>query len=206
MLRYLIIILVFTFAANTSFSRECKTITKFNEYHNSEIIILGYITEKGDKNFNLEVLEVFKGDDTISGSKISGLLGEDLINPDIGETWLLYASFSEKVLVVNICGHSRSFDRPYSIGGNSIPPPPSSNENFEEAQDVINNIYVNRALSELRYDIMDLRYKKLQNQLSEFKNNNSNMRSYSMWLLFGFSLLFFGFGIYCFLFRKSSQH
>lgn len=204
MQRYLIVILVFIVSTNISYSSDCKTITKFEEYDKSEMIILGYITDKVDEHFNINILEVFKGEDIALGSKVQGFLGDGLINPNIGETWLLYGSFSEKGLIVNICGHSRSFNSPYSIGGYSIPPPPASNETSKEAEDLMNNIYLNRALSELHYDLMNLRHRKLQKEFTEFKNQYGDINSYLMWFVFGFSLLFLAFGLFRIISKKSS--
>ncbi|MEM9361244.1 MAG: hypothetical protein AAGA43_01360 [Bacteroidota bacterium] len=201
MTKYLIVVLLHIAFVNRHYSNDCKTITKFDEYNMSEIIFLGYVTEKDSEHFTITIIEIFKGKDFSFGSKVQGFLGLGVVNPNIGETWLLYGSFSENGIVINRCGHSRSFSNPYSLASNDIPPPLAI-ESSKEAQDLIENVYLNRALAELQYDVMDLRQRKFQAEYTRLYDKNSDESSYLVWILISFSLFFSSLSLFVVLKKK----
>ncbi len=161
---------------------DCKTITKSEEYYNSELIFLGNITQKYDSYYIIRPIEVFKGENTIVDSTFSAPIGDCLIDPELGETWLIYASYTEDGIIVSSCGHSRSFNKPFSYGDNDIPPP-TSHKMPKETQILIDNIYLNKELIKLQFDIQDLRSNKQQEDLELFRIKVNNQLQLIKWLL-----------------------
>jgi hypothetical protein len=175
-----VFVLVFFCLTSVLYSSDCKSITKEEEYEKSNLVVLGYTLEKNEEYVIIKVIEVFKGD-IIVDSKVKAFLGDGLINPEIGETWLLYGSFLDDRINISICGYSRSFNKPYSKARGSIPPPPRLDEASRNESNLIENIYLNRALSELQFDILDLRQRKLERELGDIKKRESGNKDYLLW-------------------------
>lgn len=172
-MRNFIAAFILIYVSNNSSACDCKTITKSEEQNLSSLIFLGDIIKKDDDNFTIKPIEIFKGEVSILNSTLIAPLGECLINPEIGETWLVYATLNGKGIIVSSCGYSRSFNRPISQMGSDIPPPIGYDiKKIEEI--LIENIYINKALNELHLDIQNLRSQRQQKEILSFEEKNNN--------------------------------
>ena len=164
------------FSINLSYSSTCKIFPEIDEYNRSEIVVLAYIREKGDKIFTIDILEVFKGEQIKLGTKLYGLLGDDFINPNVGDTWLLYGTYSDNGIKISTCGYSRSFERPFTFQRKNIPPPIntiSSSSVSKQTYNLIKVMYFSRVLEQLSLDIEILRNRKRSIDINKvYKKNN----------------------------------
>jgi hypothetical protein len=180
-----ILIFIFTIIASKYlYACDCKDITKYQEYNNADLVFIGEIIQKFDTCFLIKPTEIFKGNNSILDSTCISPLGNCLINPEVGETWLVYATASEKSIKISSCGYSRSFSFPFVGDG----PPPRSNLMPSEKDYMISTIYFNKALTQLNIDIQNLRsqrqYEELEKSKSEFRYHLLQIK----WLLFGIIL------------------
>lgn len=102
---------IIIFIASSTYACDCKEISKAYEFEISNLVFIGTILEKFDEHVFIEPIEIFKGSNAILDSILKAPLGDCLINPNSGETWLIYAIKTNKGRIkVSTCGFSRSFN------------------------------------------------------------------------------------------------
>ncbi|BFM43869.1 hypothetical protein CFS9_25100 [Flavobacterium sp. CFS9] len=157
-----------------SYCCDCKTISKEEEYINSDLIFLGKIITVNDKFFEIKTLEVYKGK-TIK--KIKSYISDCGIHPHKGEIWLLYSKKNDKnAFFISTCGNSRSFSKPFILNDANLPPPPlfDSSVSLNELNE---KNYFKIASLQLRLDILNLRENKRQNELIVLRSSCESLEN-----------------------------
>lgn len=119
-MKLLLSIFLFTLSFSTCIACDCNDFEKLNiarekEYNYSDVIFIGEIIALSDdsSNFQIKVLELFKGDIIVSQTLVG--INNSYCTPYINKTgkWLIYGNLQNGELRLNICGLSRSFETPY---------------------------------------------------------------------------------------------
>jgi len=142
-------------------SKLFKPFTKDN-YNDYEIIFLGEIGKEIQKNqFELKIIEVFKGETTFLNT---------IINPDenycfkkvqSGEKWLIYTNSNKPELYVEECSRSREIEKmKYWIPS----PPLSNNKNQKKKQKIVNNEYLKSDRGYINDELKALKELKANNR------------------------------------------
>lgn len=147
----------------------CKTITKEDNFRLSKFIFIGKVVKTEDTFFEIEKVEVLKGD-TLNSTLIA-LIDECSIFPNEKEKWLFYAdSVASDSVYISQCGWSRKFTTNNQI---SIPPPRMGDP--ERYYDwVIKDLYAKNVQRELESDINSMRYNKALNDIQILKEQIIN--------------------------------
>jgi len=167
---FIIILLCLNFRL---YSCICTTIPFESEYINSDVIVLGVITTMNEDNYELEIIESYKGSEY---RKLTGKITNSCsIFPSVGEKWLIYAELRDDSTIFSTsCGSSRSFTSFFSALGYDRQPYP---ENMTEEQyELNNNIIYGIELQELYFEVNTLRFRKLTN--SNLTNNKNHDLKY----------------------------
>ncbi len=161
---------------------DCKSVTIAEEYHVSDFVFIGDIIKKGNGYYFVKVKEVLKGDTLSVNSELKAFLGNCLINPEYGETWLIFATYSDGHIKISRCGNSTSFNRPFSFKKGFAPPPlpPGSPQ---EINILIKNSYESKAYNKLLLEISNLRSIRNNNEVLKIKTEINNKLNLIKWQL-----------------------
>ncbi|MBR9833145.1 hypothetical protein GYB57_13440 [bacterium] len=99
---------------------------RYDEILNSDLIFIGEVIEINiEENYSIiQPIEVFKSDQVLKEPiKINIDIYCEPIIYSKGK-WLIYASFFDDRLMVNVCGLTRSFKKPDENRYFQLPPPP----------------------------------------------------------------------------------
>ncbi|CAN5247829.1 hypothetical protein BH23BAC1_BH23BAC1_50380 [soil metagenome] len=144
------------------------------EYNSADLIFIGRVTHinEEDKTYEMEIIEVFKGNHhakTIKGK--SWGMCSSIPSTSKGK-WIIYANFIESDFVgLSPCGLSRSLNNPHQIPVkeyNIIPPPPFQRYHDDIVYSVQFDIDYSRqmlklneiALNDLEKEIISLRKRR----------------------------------------------
>ena len=190
--------LVFFFTT-ISYSKTCKTFTKFEIYNISDFIFTGEIIEKQNTHFKVKIIEVFKGD--LDHQKTFVIRNENTIY-NIGENWIFYLKKRDLNNIQMIgCGWSRKLYESKDVF--FIPPPPPHSSTKKNISDDLleylffndNKIYEILNYEKIHQEIIFLRglknldrIKSLEIELYESKNNIK-----LFFIFLGIIILFFSF-------------
>lgn len=172
-MKFLLTTIFLVLVITESFGCDCGPVRKINEIRKTEfavteLIFIGEIISisSDKKEIQIKVKEVFKG----SISKTQLLIGQNNIycEPYVENTgeWLIYGKIENGKLKINICGLSRSLEKPYEnryFRYIQIPPPQNATENEIIKIDLINQESLEKnnlkAFSELSMEIEWLKTK-----------------------------------------------
>jgi hypothetical protein len=104
-----------------------KPFTKEDAQKYDYIFLANIGRERGNKIFNVEIVEIFKGD--VPGNiKIDNEYYHSCITKvKTGEKWLIYANKAlDDIIKLELCTRSRNIERPISL-----PPPPMKGQKKE---------------------------------------------------------------------------
>ncbi len=177
-----IIFLILIFIKITAFACNCKSITIAEEYKVSDLVFIGDIIKKENGYYLIRVKEVFKGKNSIVDKVFKAFSGSCMINPEQGETWLIFADDLQDYIEISRCGNSTNFDNPFSFKEDFIPPPLSENVS-EEINILIKNSYKNKAYNKLLIEINNLRNIKSNKEILNLRIEISNKLNIIKWLL-----------------------
>lgn len=168
MMRKIIFIFLLASAFTKSLACNCKSISKYDDFISSDLILIGEVIKVNDLFFEIRTHEFFKGQclDTLVA-----IIDDCSVIPEKGEIWLFYGvKLGGNKIYVSQCGSSRSFKRPFSFNMNDFPkpPPPNVDEGLLKVMDELNK---DKALTELHYDITSLRVNKIQADLQRASEN-----------------------------------
>ncbi|NDV15659.1 hypothetical protein GO009_06435 [Muricauda sp. TY007] len=161
-----ILFLILTLTSAKVNACTCKTPKNLKalqdyEFENSEFVLIGKVLkiDLNNNTFQVKIIESFKGEEK---GKIYNGIYDKYCSPIIDKKgkWLIYGNLnSEKLITINTCGLTRSFESPENNISATYPPvPPILNKKKSKSQDEKKLAkWKLRAKSDLKNEIADLR-------------------------------------------------
>jgi hypothetical protein len=170
--------IILNLISSLSFGIDCKKQSKIDIYRKSNLVFTGTIVEVSSNHFSVLVGEKFKG--KYKKDTLIAVIQNNSIIPEKGEDWLIYAEDLGELIYVDDCLGSKSFNWPYGIQDISSPEQPPPFFRDESMVYLLENIWKDRALNELYFEILSLRQFKIQNENTMMDEGLSSLENYKL--------------------------
>lgn len=170
--------IILNLISSLSFGIDCKKQSKIDVYRISDLVFTGTIVEVSSNHFSILVGEKFKGQ--YKKDTLQAVLQNNSIIPEKGEDWLIYAEDLGEFIYVDDCLGSKNFNWPYGVQDISSPEQPPPFFRDESMMYLLENIWKDRALNELYFEILSLRQFKIQNENTMMAERLSSLDNYKL--------------------------